>query len=52
MVSSEAPFCQYSVEVLDSISSGSLPSPRNSEAVLPENGSVADAVLNGNQFSG
>ena len=31
VVSSEAPFCQYSVEVLVSISLGSLPSPRNSE---------------------
>ena len=50
--SSDAPFCQYSVEVLVSISSGSLPSPRNSEPVLPVSGSLCVAVEKGNSFSG
>ena len=50
--SSEAPFCQYSVEVLVSISLGSEPSPRNSEPVLPVSGSESVAVENGNSFSG
>jgi hypothetical protein len=49
---SDAPFCQYSVEVLVEISTGSLPSPRNSAPVSPLAGSVSVAVENGNQFSG
>ncbi len=38
--SSDAPFCQYSVEVLVSISFGSLASPRSSAPALPLIGSV------------
>ena len=38
--SSDAPFCQYSVEVLVSISSGSVPSPRKSEPLMPVSGSL------------
>src|SRR5271165_2789395 len=49
---SEAPFCQYSVEVLTSIISGSVGWPVSSEPLRPENGSAVTALPNGNQFSG
>ena len=50
---SEAPFCQYSVEVLVSIIIGSV---GRRAAAMPsvrrKTGSVETRVLNGNQFSG
>ena len=50
--SSDAPYCQYSVEVLTSIHSGSKPSLRNSAPLRLVTGSVAVAAENGNLFSG
>src|SRR5204862_2765243 len=49
---SEAPFCQYSVALLVSITSGSVGSPLRIAPARPEDGSVATALPNGNQFSG
>jgi len=49
---SEAPFCQYSVELLVSMMSGSVTWPWRIAPVSRENGSVVTALPNGNQFSG
>src|SRR4051794_33461613 len=49
---SEAPFCQYSVEELVSITNGLVASPFRIDPVCPEIGSVARIVPKGNQFSG
>jgi hypothetical protein len=49
---SEAPFCQYSVELLASMISGSVGRPRRIAPVRRENGSVVTALPNGNQLSG
>ena len=52
-VHSEAPFCQYSVAVLVSMTSGSVGSPLQDRAGLAgKRIGQPRAVLNGNQFSG
>ena len=49
---SEAPFCQYSVALLVSMTFGSVAAPLSSPPIRPDTGSAVRAVLNGNQFSG